>query len=582
MDCKLLKSKKWRLKKALAASLAVITAFSALPAADPAAAKTVKPYVSLRTTFKTLETGQKNRMTLKNNTIGWKITKVATKDRTIAMVYGKTASSFMIKGKSAGRTTVSAKLKTTARKKYNTKTVRCRINVIAPQDAEGAVVSDQAGLEKALQNKGLKKLEIRTNQTGRLVIPKGTYPDTELTVHAPAADIENNGKFKSITIQAIKPDTWIENAIGNVMNVAAEAARIIVNQGARLEKLGFTHADAKVSLEVNGAIGELSISAKMELSISGKPEAPIPTVIEESAEGTVIETSAPLQVTANASANLTFNEGAENSTIDIKSEKAKIDVTNRTNAAITIKHADGRIVKKASTRVTLSSPVSSSYTPPSVSSPSTPGAIVTTPGSVSPAPDYGSGGSYEPNKLDWSSYPSAITFLDCMHPTLSIAITRSALEAGTTTPAAIVSMSAILTLKTDPDVLHFNDTDIFWRCADVEAANDWQLLRKDETIEMPELAIDMDDLNEFAEAGQKTLGFTFGLLYQSKTYPDQCEHDIFVQLLGIEPLMEAIKYMEDKEFTTATFEVTPDRYQTPYIFEATYDSLIYYIVNPKQ
>ena len=44
--------------------------------------------------------GQSNWMTLKNNTIGWKITKAATDDRTIAMVYGRKEDGFMIKGKS--------------------------------------------------------------------------------------------------------------------------------------------------------------------------------------------------------------------------------------------------------------------------------------------------------------------------------------------------------------------------------------------------------------------------------------------------------------------------------------------------
>lgn len=150
------RSKTGYMKKALAASLAVITAFSVLPVSNSAEAWAAKKYVSLRTTFKTLSVGQVNRMTLRNNTLGWKITKVSTQDRTVAMVYGKTESSFMIKGKKEGRATVRAKLKTAKRQKFAEKTVRCRVNVTAQEDAfhpSDAVASTQAELEAALQNK---------------------------------------------------------------------------------------------------------------------------------------------------------------------------------------------------------------------------------------------------------------------------------------------------------------------------------------------------------------------------------------------------------------------------------------------
>ncbi len=282
--------KKSCVKRILAASLAVLMACPALPAIRPEAAKAKAPYVSLRTSFKTLKVGQTNKMTLKNNTIGWKVTKVATSDRTIAMVYGKTESGFKIKGKSVGRATVRAKLKTNARKKTNknaVKTVRCRVNVVQPQENGEAQmteveVSSQTELLKALTGTGradLKKLTIRTKDAAKFEIPAGTYSGVELIVDAPASDIENNGVFASITIQAIKSDTWVEKAIGNVINVLASAARIVVNQGARLGKLALSGKDAKIKLEVNGKVDEVSVSAKMELSITGKPEAPINTTI---------------------------------------------------------------------------------------------------------------------------------------------------------------------------------------------------------------------------------------------------------------------------------------------------------------
>lgn len=361
--------KKSCVKRILAASLAVLMACPALPAIRTEAAKAAKPYVSLRTTFKTLKVGQTNKMTLKNNTIGWKVKKVATDDRTIAMVYGKTESGFMMKGKSAGRTTVRAKLKTNARKKSNknsVKTVRCRVNVVQPQEENTeavteAQVSTQAELLKALSNRNLKKLTIRTNNAAKLQIPAGSYSGVELIVDAPACDIENSGVFQSITIQAIKPDTWVEKAVGNVMNVLASAARIVVNQGARLGRIALSCKDAKIKLEVNGKVDEVSISAKMEISISGKPEEPIHTTIESSAAGTVLVSEAPVNITAHASVDITLNKGAENSTVDIRSKDAQVNVNNYTNSTITVKKADGTIEKKP---IQVNTSSGSYYRPP--------------------------------------------------------------------------------------------------------------------------------------------------------------------------------------------------------------------------
>lgn len=213
------KGRKQLCKKVFAVSLSIATAASLLPANLSAVSAAAKPYVSMRTTFKTLQVGQKNRMTLKNNTVGWKIQKISTNDGDIAAVSGKTEKSFQIQGKAVGRTTVKAVLKTTSRKKHTSKTVRCRVNVIAAPDTDTtpepetqtpvteAEVSTQAQLEEALLNSSLKKLTLATTDAAKIVIPAGSYTNTELIVDAPAADIENSGVFQSIEIRAVKPDT---------------------------------------------------------------------------------------------------------------------------------------------------------------------------------------------------------------------------------------------------------------------------------------------------------------------------------------------------------------------------------------
>lgn len=182
-------------KKALAVSLSIAMTVSFLPADRVEAAAASKQYVSMRTTFKTLQVGQTNRMTLKNNTAGWKIQKISTNDESIASVSGRTQKSFQIQAVAVGRTTVKAVLKTTSRKTHTTKTVRCRVNVIAKADAgtqpepqtpvTDAEVSTQAQLNEALANNSLKKITIATQNAEKFVIAAGTYENVSLVVDAP-------------------------------------------------------------------------------------------------------------------------------------------------------------------------------------------------------------------------------------------------------------------------------------------------------------------------------------------------------------------------------------------------------------
>jgi len=164
--------KKGNLKKVLAVSLSATLALSASAFAGAPAlqADAAAKFVGLNTTFKTLRTGQKDyKLRLVNNTAGWKVKKVTTSDKSICAVYGKKASYVLLKGKSEGRAVVKVSVKTAKREKNNTKTLRCKVNVIAanpspdtpdvpvapdlpstPDASTSAQVSTQAELNNAL------------------------------------------------------------------------------------------------------------------------------------------------------------------------------------------------------------------------------------------------------------------------------------------------------------------------------------------------------------------------------------------------------------------------------------------------
>ena len=123
--------KKSFMTRVLAVSLSAAMAFSMSSASNLVTASAAST-VNLKTTFKTLKVGQTYKLTLKKNTLNWKITKVTTTNKKICTVYGKTASSVMLKGKGVGRAKISVKVKTTKRKyPKNIKIMKCTANVKA-------------------------------------------------------------------------------------------------------------------------------------------------------------------------------------------------------------------------------------------------------------------------------------------------------------------------------------------------------------------------------------------------------------------------------------------------------------------
>ena len=67
------------------------------------------------------------------------------------------------------------------------------------QASSSKTVTSQKQLEKALSNKNVKVIEIKTSKKITLKIPKGNY-NKKITLNSPNASIVNNGKFNGITV----------------------------------------------------------------------------------------------------------------------------------------------------------------------------------------------------------------------------------------------------------------------------------------------------------------------------------------------------------------------------------------------
>lgn len=344
--------KKNLIKKVFAVSLSIAMACSLLPAANPVTASAAAPYVSLKTTFKTLKVGQKYKMTLKNNTVSWKIKKVETTDKTIATVYGKTTSQVMIKGKSEGRATIRVHLKTSKRKANNTKTLRCRVKVVTATPVvdpteptkTDATVTTQAELDAALKDTKITKITIKPAAAANFVIAQGSYPNVDLIVDAPQSDVENSATFKSITVENIKAETFTEKAVGNTFTWNAANGRFVVSKGASVKAINLTKANSKVSVKVEeGTVATINVSAKVELVVEGKlPEgaAAIAVNFSSAAANAKITTAVKVAVSTFAKIAAIFEKGAEDSKIKLETTNISATVTNNTTKAIEVTKND--------------------------------------------------------------------------------------------------------------------------------------------------------------------------------------------------------------------------------------------------
>lgn len=315
-----------------------------VPGTSAAAQKQVK----LNVKSKTLKVGQKGyKLKLVNNQQGWKIKKVTTTNAAVCKPYGKKKTYVLLKGNGKGSAAIQVKVTRTVvkngKKTTKSKQLSCKVRVKADaaKDTEQTLkedvtVSGQQQLEAALKNPATKTLRFQTEDEGAFTIPKADYPEIDLIVDAPNADMENNGTFKSISVQAIKDSTWLENAAGNFLNILAKTARIVVSQGAGVSGIAFAQTGAKVALEVNGTVNEVSFrspdtDAKVSVSQGGSlgnvsvEEAAQRTKLDMDVSGSVgdVKLAAP-----QSDMNMAVADGGmvSNVSLDTAAENAKADI----------------------------------------------------------------------------------------------------------------------------------------------------------------------------------------------------------------------------------------------------------------
>ncbi len=230
-------------------------------------------------------------------------------------------------------------------------------NVYAAQK-KSVTVTTQKSLEKALKNKKVTQITIKTSKTATFKIKEGNYISKKLIVKAPKAKVNNYAKVKSVTVKDAKK--YMEYASDNNILIEDKSLTVGVEKEATVKHLNVKAKNANNKVVIKGTVDKLSVSAKKEkltisnsgtikkmnisqladISIKGTSKKAINVTTSVNAKNTILKSSIPVSILAKADINIQLNKGAESSTVILKN-KANAVIKNKTKEVIMIETADG-------------------------------------------------------------------------------------------------------------------------------------------------------------------------------------------------------------------------------------------------
>lgn len=335
-------------KKQTALLLAVTMCMTATPV-YAAVAKTP----TLSKTNVTVKVG--HTVTLKVKNAGkWKVT-WKTSNKKVATVTQKG----VVKGKKQGKAVITAQLK----KGKNSKLLKSNVTVQKVKIVNKKYVSTQEEMEAALKKIAYRNLVIKTDNAGSFEIPEGDYKKIGLIVKAPNCTVRNAGVFKKISLCQVADSGWSEDVSGNVFvttedtlnfNISPECTvklikmkegvktALINNMGA-VNGVSNMAAGNIVTLSGSGIYNKVVTNNKCSIldNRSGTQQA-TKVELRAGSEGTDAAFAHPVTMKIAADANVTFDEGAESSSVEVtQKDRVDIKVTNNTTAGISVTHPDG-------------------------------------------------------------------------------------------------------------------------------------------------------------------------------------------------------------------------------------------------
>ncbi|HHT97601.1 MAG TPA: hypothetical protein GXZ90_06875, partial [Clostridiales bacterium] len=171
---------------------------------------------------------------------------------------------------------------------------------------------------------------------------KGDYSKKTLIINAPNSDVNNYGLFKEIIIKAIKDNTWIEYANGNIIYLNDDVTGFVVDKDAVIKRIVIDNPNSQLNIEVKGIVEEIIVLRPSTLNITGSGRQ-IPVTIQETAGGSKIITKVPLALELNAQTDITLNEGAEDTSLNKSESKVVVRINNNTKKYTIITSKNGGI-----------------------------------------------------------------------------------------------------------------------------------------------------------------------------------------------------------------------------------------------
>lgn len=333
----------------VAVTLAMIVTFFPVNVinADAATKKFRIPDFEQKTIY--IRKGARQKITLSPKKKGAKLTWSSGDKNTVSV-----SKKGYIRGVSEGSTKLSVKIRI-PKEKINT----TRKAVVKVCDKTN--VSDSKHLNTALKRNAYNTITLQSDDKTDIMIPLGSYTNTDLFVDAPNADITNLGKFKTITINRIASDTWNEVAQGNTIVFNAPTGHIVIPAGANLSELRLAapsdnlkvdiegnvakvvvDSESKIDLNVKGTVSQLDVNKKSEVNIKGSSEKIIPVKASEESKGSSISSGVKVDVTAASDLQVDLAKGAEGSTVKTDDSSAMVEVKNNTTASVSVEKNDGQ------------------------------------------------------------------------------------------------------------------------------------------------------------------------------------------------------------------------------------------------
>lgn len=213
-----------------------------------------------------------------------------------------------------------------------------------------ATANTQEQLNKVLASNEFTQITLSTQKAQKFLINAGDYSSKSLCVNAPNADVENHGTFKDIRIEAIKDTTWIEYANGNIVYLSDNQLSFVIDTDADVKQIVVDKPNSTVNFDIRGKVEQISVLQPSRINISGSSTG-IPVLVDKNAGGSTISTSIPLNLTLNADADISLNQGAEGSSLDKSARSIKVKIENQSKqpVSITINKTGGEVIGAGAT-----------------------------------------------------------------------------------------------------------------------------------------------------------------------------------------------------------------------------------------